>query len=165
MRLGRNLGECCGGALGRRDRVARVLGVLVLVGEEERTQRLLHVPLDVVGEHAQEDVGAHAILVVVVDRAHLEVDGLEGAKRALDLREQLVVAHRVVRGHAALAARLCARRRCRRARPRSATFSLVDAEVEGAVADVEHEVLGDLVLVDHLADAHADGVRAPSACP
>ena len=57
-----------GGRRGRRRRTASAPG-------------LAHVPLDVVGEHAQEDVGAHARRGPVVDRADLEIDGLDASGR------------------------------------------------------------------------------------
>ena len=38
-------------------------------------------------------------------------------------------------------------------------------EAEAVLLDVEREVLGDLVLVDDLAHAHADGVAARKAPP
>ena len=47
------------------------------------------VPLDVVGEHAEEDVGAHPVLAPVVDGSE-EFDGLEAAEGALDAGEVLV---------------------------------------------------------------------------
>ena len=47
-----------------------------------------------VGEHAQEDVGAHAVCQPVVDRADLEIDRLQAAERPLDQGERLVGAHR-----------------------------------------------------------------------
>ena len=51
----------------------------VVFREEQRSPSPAHVPLDVVGEHAQEDVCAHAIGGAVVDRTHLQVDRLERA--------------------------------------------------------------------------------------
>ena len=86
---------------GRRDRVARGLGMLLGVGEHQLAPGLAHVPLDVVGEHAQEDVRAHPIGGAVVDRAHLQVDRLERAERALDVGQRLVVAHAVGRSPSA----------------------------------------------------------------
>ena len=35
-------------------------GLRVVIIEEHQGERAAHVPLDVVGEHAQEDMGAHA---------------------------------------------------------------------------------------------------------
>ena len=54
-----------------------------------------HVPLDVVGEHAEEDVGADAPLEAVVDGPHLEIHPLEAAEGALDPAEALVGPDRV----------------------------------------------------------------------
>ena len=65
-------------------------GFGVVVVEEEGCEVVSHVPLDVVGEHAEEDVGADAVGASVVDRSDLEVDGFEGAEGALDAGEVLV---------------------------------------------------------------------------
>ena len=50
-------------------------------------------PLHVVGEHAHEDMRADPLSGVVVDRAHLEVHGLEAAEGAFDGAQALVGAH------------------------------------------------------------------------
>ena len=39
----------------------------------------------VIGEHAQEDVGAHAFGGPMADRADVEIDGLQAAEGALDI--------------------------------------------------------------------------------
>ena len=74
-----------------------------LVGRQLPPQRgprrmapLVETPLldgheEMVGEHAEEDVGLHAVLEVVEDRA-LHQGSLQGAKRGLDPREQDVEA-------------------------------------------------------------------------
>jgi hypothetical protein len=41
-------------------------------------------PLDVIGEHAQEDMSAHARRRPVSDRADLEIDGLQATEGPLD---------------------------------------------------------------------------------
>ena len=69
------------------------IGVL----EQQRGEPPLHVPLDVVGQHADEHVGAHAVFQVVVDRADLQVHRLEAAEGTLDGAEALVGAHGVGR--------------------------------------------------------------------
>jgi hypothetical protein len=61
-----------------------------VIVEEDRLEGLAHVPFEMVSEHAQEDVSAHAVAVAVVDRADLEVDGLVAAEGALDGCELLV---------------------------------------------------------------------------
>ena len=156
--LSGGLGACGGRAPGLLDHGGALLlgSGRVVVVEQERLEGLAHVPLDVVGEHAQEDVRPHPVGAAVVDRAYLQVDGLEGPKGALDLRQVLVGAHG-----------LCG----------IEVFGLdvgtddvepvelllvsdpgfVALEREGLVGDGGDEVLGDLVVVDDLADAHADG--------
>ena len=93
--LSGGLGVCRGRALGLLDhRGALSFGSgRVVVVEQERLEGLAHVPLDVVGEHAQEDVRPHPVGAAVVDRPHLQVDRLERPKGALDLRQVLVGAH------------------------------------------------------------------------
>ena len=49
------------GELRWRDRVARSLRVVIGVGECQRTPTPAHVPLDVVGHHAEEKRSAHPI--------------------------------------------------------------------------------------------------------
>ena len=79
------------GALGFGDdagahRGGLVIGLVVEHGGEPGA----HVMLDVIGEHAQEDVGAHARRRPVEDRTQMDVDGLQGAERALDLGKTFV---------------------------------------------------------------------------
>ena len=80
-----DLGFRCGRAFGRRHRITGGLGRLVLVGKEQFAPGLAHMPLDGVGEHAEEDVGADSITQAVMDGADLEVDGLHRSKGAFDL--------------------------------------------------------------------------------
>ncbi|MFO1332174.1 MAG: DEAD/DEAH box helicase [Rubrivivax sp.] len=61
----------------RRHRIAGELGRLIDVGEHQLAPSLAHVPLDVVGQHAKQDVRAHAIGRAVVDRAYLQVHGFQ----------------------------------------------------------------------------------------
>ena len=71
-------GRCrgdAGGALGRS-------GVMVV--EEQGGEASTHVPFEVVGEHAQQDVGADPVGRIVMNGAHLEVDGFEATEGALD---------------------------------------------------------------------------------
>jgi hypothetical protein len=56
------------------------LGGGVFVVEEQLGPGLAQVPLEVVGEHAEQDVGAHAVLEPVVDRAGQEVEALSVRK-------------------------------------------------------------------------------------
>jgi len=90
--LGRGLSACGGGASGGSDDGgARGLGGgLVVVVEEDGSEGLAHVPFEVVGEHAQQDMGADAVGAAMVDGADLEIDGLMAAEGALDPGELLV---------------------------------------------------------------------------
>jgi hypothetical protein len=48
------------------------------------------VPFDIVGQQAQEDVGAHARAAAMVERADLQIGGLHRAEGALDPAEALI---------------------------------------------------------------------------
>jgi hypothetical protein len=93
------LGALAGGLAlrGRRDgrlgdgRAAPGLGgSVVVVVEQQGSQCLAHVPFEVVGEQAEKDVGADAVLVPVIDGPHFEIDGLAAAKGAFDGRQGFV---------------------------------------------------------------------------
>ena len=62
-------------------------GFAIVVIEQDRRQICTHVPLDVVGEHADEDVAAYAILETVMNGTDFQIDGLDRAKRTLDARQ------------------------------------------------------------------------------
>ena len=100
--LGAYLAQCRLGTLGRRNRIALRLGLVILVTEQERPPGLEHVPLHIVSEHAEEDVGPDPVLETVSDGPHLEIQGLERAKRTFDLDESLVAANGIVGTHALL---------------------------------------------------------------
>src|SRR5580704_18160708 len=57
------LAVCSGGAacLGDDGSAGGLGGGLVVIVEQDGREHLAHVPLDIVGEHAQKHVGAHAI--------------------------------------------------------------------------------------------------------
>ena len=61
----------------------------VVVLEQERREAPAHVPLDVVGEHAEEDVGADVVGGIDIDGTHPE-EVLDGAEGLLDTGEALV---------------------------------------------------------------------------
>ena len=77
----RGFGECVVGALGRGDGVGAFGGCagFVVVVKQDWSQRLLHVPAQVVGQHAQGDVGAHPIGQPVADEPHVQL-AVEGGK-------------------------------------------------------------------------------------
>src|SRR5271157_3223653 len=80
------LGEGGGRSLSLCDRALaeRLGGLLVGVVVEHEGQALAHVPFEIIGEHAEEDVGAHAVFEPVVDRPDMEVDGLDRPDGVLD---------------------------------------------------------------------------------
>ena len=65
----------------------RLGGGLVVIVEQQWCEGLPHMPLEVIGKHAEKDVGTHPIDQVMIDGADLEVDGLVAAKRLLDMAE------------------------------------------------------------------------------
>jgi hypothetical protein len=69
------------------------------VGKQQLFPGVAHVPLHIVGEHAKEDVRAHAVLEAMVDGPGLEIYGLERAKRPFDRAQCLVVAHGIAAAH------------------------------------------------------------------
>ncbi len=59
-------------------RIARGLGGRsVVIVEQHSAQARRMCQIEVIGEHAEEDVGAHPAGEAVVDRADFEFDGLE----------------------------------------------------------------------------------------
>ena len=77
-----------GGAFGLGDRVGGERRLLVL--EEQWRPGGAEVPFEVVGEQAEEGVGADAVFAAVADRADLELGALEGAEGAFGVGELLV---------------------------------------------------------------------------
>src|SRR5262245_10641221 len=53
-------------------------------------------PFDVAGEHAEKDMSAHPRGEPVVDRAEVQIDGLETPKDGLDPSQTLVAADHVI---------------------------------------------------------------------
>ena len=135
-----------------------------MVVEQEGGEFFSHVPLDVVGEHAEEDVGADAIRSVVVDGSDLEVHGFEAAEGAFDAGEALVGADGVV-GVEAFGLDVGADDVDAVELLFGFDLVLEACEGEGVVGDAGFEVLGDLVAVDDLADADADLVLAAEGAP
>ena len=73
------------GAFGWRHGVPRCLGLLVFIGEEQRAPSFDHMPLDVVGEHGEEDVGADAALQAMSDGPDHQVNTFETAEGPFDI--------------------------------------------------------------------------------
>jgi hypothetical protein len=55
--------------------------LLIIIVEKNGSQKLPHVPLDKISQHAKEDVGTHALGKAMMDGADLEVDGFQTAER------------------------------------------------------------------------------------
>src|SRR4029453_14691912 len=79
-----------GGAGSGGDRAAAggLGGWLVVVGEQERREAVVHVPGDVVRQHPQEHMRADPLFGVVADGPDVQV-GIEGAEGPLHLGERL----------------------------------------------------------------------------
>jgi len=86
------LAVCGGGAacLGDDGGAGGLGGGLVVIVEQDGREHLAHVPLDIVGEHAQKHVGAHAIGTAMMNGPDLDIDGLEASKGALDVGELFI---------------------------------------------------------------------------
>lgn len=67
---------------GGGDGIAGRLGRLIEIGKQQVPLRVAQVPLDIVGEHALKNVRPDAIGGALVNRAHVQIHGLERAKRA-----------------------------------------------------------------------------------
>ena len=118
-------------------------GVEVLVLEQQRRERPAQVPLDGVGEDAQEQMRTHALFDAVVDGADAQVDGLEAPEGAHDVGEVLVRAHDVL-GRQAVGGLASAHDLEAVHRRLALDARLAAVPREGAVGDVGVEVLADL---------------------
>lgn len=65
-------------------------GGAVVIVVEHRRSALAHMPFDVVGEHAEEDVCPHHRRHPMEDRPDVEIDRLQAAKGALHVGQRLV---------------------------------------------------------------------------
>src|SRR5215475_6850801 len=84
------------GGLGGRDRIApptRALEFLIL--KQQWSKRLPHVPLHVVSQHTDQNVGTDAVLVPMTDRTHQEVEPFQAAKGLFHPRQIFIAAHRI----------------------------------------------------------------------
>src|SRR5246127_3379788 len=112
-------------------------------------------PFQVVGEHAKKHVGPHAIGQPVIDWSDLEIDRLDAAEGTLDQAEGFVAAHGggvVESGGGQAGAHDVEAVECRL----HGDFIGLSSKAEAGVRNVEGEVLGHLVLVEHGADLEAD---------
>ena len=149
------IGRGASGGNGRGS--VRRVGMAEFVIEEHGGESLSHVELDVVGEHAEEDVGTDARGQVVIDGADLEVYGFVAAEGAFDLAEAFVDADGLfwaegMGGHIgaddieAVEGLFAVNAVC------------VAGVGEGILGDVAEEVFGHFVLADDLGDTQGDGL-------
>src|SRR5215469_11242912 len=77
------LGQCGCGTAGRRNsRVLALTGLFVV--EQNRCKLLPHVPFDIVGEHANEDVRFDAVCQTMMNGADVQINALGASERSLD---------------------------------------------------------------------------------
>ena len=53
---------------------------MILIVKEYGSQELPHFPFNVVGQHAQKDMGSDTFLQTMEDRTHFQVNGLHAAE-------------------------------------------------------------------------------------
>ncbi len=120
----------------------------ILVVEQHGLQFLAHVPFDVVGEHAQEDMGPG--LGAVVDGTDLQIHGLQAAEGPFHRTQPLVGAHRA--GTVELALRQAGADHVEAVEPGLGGDGSLIAPIgeDTVVVDGPREVLRHLVLADDL---------------
>ncbi len=91
--LGFALGGWGGLGLGDWGGAPGFAGVPVMVVEQHWSQRLAHVPFEIVGEHAEQDMGAHPRCGPMEHGTQLDIDGLHAAEGAFDAGKALVGPH------------------------------------------------------------------------
>ena len=74
-------------------------GLPIVILEQQRSETSPQVPLDIVGQHAEEDVSADMVLAVDMDRADGQSAGLETAECPCDLGQALVSFHCLIGSH------------------------------------------------------------------
>ena len=124
----------------------------VALSSSSKSKGLAHMPLDVIGEHAEKDMGTDPIDQVMIDGADLEVDGLVAAKRLLDVAEVFVGTHRLLGVE-----RCLLYIRADDVDPIEGgllgDFHLITRIGEACLADVETKVFRHLEAMEHLPDA------------
>ena len=108
-------------------------------------------PLHIVGKHAQKYMSPNTVFEAMANGRTMRSTVLKDPKRSFSLAEQLITAHRLVRIHSLF----------RQAGSYDIDsiecglfFNLVfiDFKAEIVVANIEFEMLPNLVLIDNLAD-------------
>ena len=103
-----------------------------------------------------------AALEAMADRVHVQIDALQGAEGVLDVGELLVIQDRGFGAH--VAGRNAGADHIETIeRGFGGHAPVIDRKAEGAILDVEIEVLGDFIFADHLADPYTDLIAACEA--
>ena len=82
--------------LGHRRGALRLARGRIGLVEQHRGEALAHVPLPIMGQHAEQDVGAPPRRGPMEHRTQFEIDGLQRAEGVLSAAETFVGAHRGV---------------------------------------------------------------------
>src|SRR5262245_147151 len=151
LALGRWRGLC----LGYRRRAGSFGGGPVVIVKQDGRQCLAHMPFEMIGEHAQEHVGAHARAGPVVDRTNFEVYGLDAAKGPFDTGQALVGAHRSG-GIDSFGWHTGTQHVEAIERPLFGDRCVISLEGQRVVGDGKVEVLGNLSAADDLANGKTD---------
>jgi hypothetical protein len=126
----------------------------IVVLEEDWGQDLFHVPADVVGQHLQEQVGAHPLGQSVAERVDIEF-ALEGTEEPFDIGEVLLAQHHIVTGKF-LVGQAGVQHIDAVEAASEAMASWLREKTERLVGDVQVKTLGHLELVAHLAQPQRD---------
>ena len=134
----------------------------VVIVEQHGGEHVAHVPFDVAGEHAQQDMGADPAGSIVEDGADLEIDDLAASEGALHGGELFVCAHHVLGAEVAFGHTGADDTEAVEPGLLDDVF-VIALEVEAVFGDLHVEVPGHLVFGNDLADAQADPVASGEA--
>jgi hypothetical protein len=71
----------------------------ISIVEDDLTQRITHVPFDVIRQHTRKHVSLNAMIVPMPNRTNVKIDRLQTSKRMFDFRKTLVGQDDLVRIH------------------------------------------------------------------
>ena len=84
--------------LKNRERLPVLLELLIVT--QQRSQGLTHMPFDVIRQHAEENMGADPLFLVMVHRPYQDIDPLQGAKEPCHQGQIFIPAHGILSGQA-----------------------------------------------------------------
>ena len=123
----------------------------VIIIKQDRFEALAHVPFDMAGEHAEEDMSARPR----VDRQDVQIDGLEAAKGALDPSQAVLGADHVICRQGSITKAGAKDIKAVELRLRG-DAGLVAVKAEAVFGDGDIEVFGELAAVFDAADGAGD---------